>query len=154
VELVLVERRLVPPVAFDLSTYTEKSARKAFRFDLAGIIELYTKLRHPRVIITKARYRTTGLDPLGLVLRRLVYPTRLIAMTFGLSTLGDGHALNLSQRDRPARNKFGGLIYSSAEFRVTGSHENWPINALPASTGRHRVLAVVDPVRPTRAGSS
>jgi hypothetical protein len=39
-----VGRPLVPPVAFDLSTYTDKSAMKTFRFDLVGVVELDTKL--------------------------------------------------------------------------------------------------------------
>jgi hypothetical protein len=69
---VLVECPLVPPVSFDLSIYTDKTAKKAFRFDLAGVVELCTKLRLPEVIITKQGYRVTGLDALYLVLLRLV----------------------------------------------------------------------------------
>jgi hypothetical protein len=41
---VTVEYALVPPVAFDSSTFTDKSAIKAFRFDLASVVELYTQL--------------------------------------------------------------------------------------------------------------
>jgi hypothetical protein len=63
VEPVVVEHLLVPPVDFDLSTFTDKSAiMKGFRLDLADVIELYTKFRLPEVIITEQGYRTTGLD--------------------------------------------------------------------------------------------
>jgi len=67
-------------VTFDLSTNTNKSAMKAFRFDLAGVVELYTKFRLPKVVITKQGYRATGLDALSLVLRCLVCPMCLIDM--------------------------------------------------------------------------
>jgi hypothetical protein len=41
---VTMKRPLVPSVEFAQSTYTDDSATKAFRFDLAGMVELYTKL--------------------------------------------------------------------------------------------------------------
>jgi hypothetical protein len=53
VEPVVVEHLLVPPVDFDLSTFTDKSAM------MKG---LYTKFRFPEVIITEQGYRATGLD--------------------------------------------------------------------------------------------
>jgi hypothetical protein len=110
VVLVLVEHLLVPPMAFDLSTYTDKSARKAFCFDLAGIVELYTKLRLPKVIITKQGYRATGLDPLDLVLRRLDAPDRHDAWSFNARRWSFPRSFS---SDRSARDKFGGLICSS-----------------------------------------
>jgi hypothetical protein len=110
---VTVERPLVPPVAFDLLTYTDKTAKKAFRFNLAGVAELYTKLRLPDVIITKQGYRAIGSDALCLVLRRLVCPMRLFDMTsiFHRSEAVISaiflHMIDLLD------DKFGGLIYSA-----------------------------------------
>jgi hypothetical protein len=89
-------------VTFDLSTNTNKSAMKAFRFDLAGVVELYTKFRLPKVVITKQGYRATGLDALCLVLRSCV-PDAPDRHDVGLSTLRGGHFLDLSPHDCPAR---------------------------------------------------
>jgi hypothetical protein len=66
---VVVERLLVPPVAFDLSTYTDKSALMSFRLDLSGVVELDTKSRLPEVIIMtsipRRAPRSLGVFPAG-----------------------------------------------------------------------------------------
>ncbi|ETI48413.1 hypothetical protein F443_07560 [Phytophthora nicotianae P1569] len=54
-----VERPLIPNVSFDLARYTNANCEHEFRFDVAGIHELFSLLRIPDEVVTVYMARFT-----------------------------------------------------------------------------------------------
>ena len=66
---------------FDLAKISDDDAQKWFRFDKSHLERLRHTLRIPDLIKTEKRDRASGVVALCIVLRRLVYPIRLIEST-------------------------------------------------------------------------
>lgn len=66
-----VERPVVPLVEFDLSTYSNADSELNFRFDVAGVRELYSLLRIPDEVVTvyngKVHDRCPGIEALCIM---------------------------------------------------------------------------------------
>ncbi|ETP27737.1 hypothetical protein F442_22983, partial [Phytophthora nicotianae P10297] len=86
-----VERPLIPNVSFDLARYTNANCEHEFRFDVAGVHELFSLLRIPDEVVTvyngKVHDRCPGIEALCIMLRRLATPMRYYDMlqVFGSS---------------------------------------------------------------------
>ncbi|DAZ97652.1 TPA: hypothetical protein N0F65_003970 [Lagenidium giganteum] len=86
-ECVVVERPLIPNVAFNITSYKDEKARIELRFTIPQIRYLCVALRPPETVLTPTGDLVTSLEALCVVSARMAYPKRNIDLsnTFGRS---------------------------------------------------------------------